>query len=96
MSETQLQSISEQLHHIEAQIALLVRRQTAKEWYATNEVAQLLGRAEFTVREWCRLGRIHAEKKGNGRGKFKSWVVSHAEVQRIEREGLLPAQKTLA
>ena len=67
-----------------------VRGQAVKDWYSTDEVAQLLGKAEFTAREWCRLGRVHAEKKGSGRGKYQSWVISHAELLRIQREGLLP------
>ena len=50
----------------------------------------ILGKAEFTVREWCRRRRIHAQKRRSGRGKFCSWVISHEELQRIQREGLLP------
>jgi hypothetical protein len=50
-----------------------------KEWYSTAEVAAILGRAEFTVREWCRLGRVRAEKKKCGRGPASEWIVSHAE-----------------
>lgn len=38
---------------------------------------------------WARLGRINAEKRNNGRGPFRSWVVSHAELLRYRREGLL-------
>jgi hypothetical protein len=68
---------------------LLLSQRAARDWYSTEEVARLLGRAEFTVREWCRNGRIHAEKKGSGRGKYQSWVVSHAELLRVQREGLL-------
>jgi hypothetical protein len=72
---------------------LLLSQRTVKDWYGTEELAQILGKAEFTVREWCRLGRVRAEKRGSGRGKFQSWVVSHAELQRIQREGLLPVQR---
>ncbi len=68
---------------------LLVSQRTVKEWYTTEEAAELLGRAEFTVREWCRQGRVRAEKKGSGRGKYQGWVISHAELLRIQREGLL-------
>jgi excisionase family DNA binding protein len=72
---------------------LLVSQRTVKDWYSTEEVAQLLSKSEFTVREWCRNGRIRAEKKGSGRGKYQSWVVSHAELLRIRREGLLPLKR---
>lgn len=70
---------------------LLLHQRTVKDWYSTDEIAQLLGKDPFTVREWCRRGRVRAEKKGSGRGKHQFWVISHEELQRIQREGLLPA-----
>jgi hypothetical protein len=78
---------------IEATLDLLLQQRTVKEWYTTAEVAQLLGKAEFTVREWCRHGRIRGEKKGSGRGRYQSWVISHEEFLRYQREGLLPLQQ---
>jgi hypothetical protein len=80
----------ERLDRIEAAIADLAQQRAAKGWYEADEAAAILGRAPFTVREWCRQGRINAEKKGSGRGKYLSWVISHAELTRIQREGLLP------
>jgi len=55
--------LMQRLDKIEATLAALVEHQTVKDWYSTEEVASLLGKAEFTVREWCRLGRIRAEKR---------------------------------
>lgn len=78
------------LAKIETLLASLVEQRTVKEWYSTAEVAAILGKAEFTVREWCRLGRVHAEKKKSGRGPASEWIVSHAELTRIRNEGLLP------
>lgn len=78
------------LAHIEALLAALVEQRTVKDWYSTAEVATLLGRAEFTVREWCRLGRVQAEKKKCGRGPASEWIISHAELTRVRNEGLLP------
>ena len=75
---------------IETPLASLVEQRTVKEWDPTAAVATILIRAEFTVREWCRLGRVRAEKKGSGRGKYQSWVVSHDELLRYQREGLIP------
>ncbi len=80
----------ERLERIEAAVLALVERQAVKEWYSTEEVAKILGKSEFTVREWCRLRRIHAEKRQSGRGAFPAWVISNQELQRYQREGLLP------
>ena len=78
------------LTNIETLLTSLVEQRIVKEWYSTAEVANLLGKAEFTVREWCRLGRVHAAKKKAGRGVAGEWIVSHAELTRIRNEGLLP------
>lgn len=59
-------------------------------YYSTSEAASLLRKAEWTVREWCRLGRVHAIKRAAGRGTSKEWMISQAELQRIRSEGLLP------
>ena len=85
-------NLIQRLDRIEAALAILVERQTIKEWYGTEELSKLLGKAEFTVREWARNGRINAVKRGSGRGKFQSWAISHEELQRIQREGLLPGK----
>ncbi|HEV3440673.1 MAG TPA: helix-turn-helix domain-containing protein [Gemmata sp.] len=82
-------SIEERLNKLEAMLVILIERQTVKEWYSVEEFAQLLGKAEFTVREWCRLRRIRAEKKGSGRGAHASWAISHKELLRYQHEGLL-------
>jgi Helix-turn-helix domain len=95
-------SIEERLEKIEAMLTVLVERQQTREWYSVEEFARIVGRSEFTCREWCRHGRIQAEKKESGRGAHASWVISHAELLRYQREGLLfrfqkngmlPAQK---
>ncbi len=82
-------TVEERLERMEAMLAALVERQTAPEWYTTEQIAQLVGRAEFTVREWCRRRRIQAQKKDSGRGAHASWVISHTELLRYQREGLL-------
>jgi transposase len=83
-------SIEERLERIEAMLAVLVGRQQVRESYSVEEFARIVGRAEFTVREWCRHGRIHAHKKESGRGAYAAWAISHAELLRFQREGLLP------
>ncbi len=85
-----LDELTRKLDRVQETLEGLVRQQATREWYGTEEAAALLAKAEFTVREWCRLGRIHAEKRGSGRGKYQSWVISHEEILRVQREGLLP------
>jgi hypothetical protein len=82
-------TLEERLDKIEAMLVVLVERQTVRDWYTTEQFAQLVGKAEFTVREWCRHGRVRAEKRNSGRGAFPAWVISHAELLRYQREGLL-------
>ena len=83
-------TVEERLDKIEQMLTLLVQRQTVKDYYSTEEFAFLVGRSEYTAREWCRQGRLKAEKKGSGRGRYQSWVVSHTELLRYQKEGLLP------
>ncbi len=90
MSSEELTPLVQRLDRIEAVLAELLRQKTVKDWYSTAEIAQLLGKAEFTVREWCRLGRVHAVKRECGRGLSQEWIISHQELTRIRNEGLLP------
>ena len=82
-------TLEERLEKIEAMLVVLVERQKVREWYSVEEFAQSVGRSEFTCREWCRSNRINAGKKHSGRGAHTSWVISHEELQRYQREGLL-------
>ena len=68
----------------------ILQQQATKESYSTQEVASILGRKPYTVREWCRLQRINAYKAMCGRGCEEEWRVSHEELIRIQNEGLLP------
>ena len=88
MTET---DIAGRLERIENLLSSLIDKEQQKEFYTTSEVAKLLGRAEFTVREWCRHHRVLAEKRQCGRGRAKEWIISHDELNRIRNEGLLPA-----
>ncbi|VTR92879.1 Uncharacterized protein OS=Singulisphaera acidiphila (strain ATCC BAA-1392 / DSM 18658 / VKM B-2454 / MOB10) GN=Sinac_2054 PE=4 SV=1 [Gemmata massiliana] len=83
-------TVEERLENIEAMLVVLVERQQVREWYSVEEFARIVGRAEFTCREWCRLGRVRAEKRLSGRGAFPAWCISHPELLRYQREGLLP------
>ena len=83
-------TVEERLERIEGMLIALVERQTVKDWYSTEEFARQVGKAEFTVREWARLGRVRATKRLSGRGAHPAWAIAHAELLRYQKEGLLP------
>ncbi len=81
-----LTGLSERLDAIESRLEAIHLGRLDKDWYSTEEVAALMDRAPWTVRDWCRLGRVKAEKRtGTDR-----WVVSRAELERLLNGGLLP------
>jgi predicted site-specific integrase-resolvase len=82
-------TIEERLERIEARLLLLCERHETRAWYSVEEFSRLVGRSEFTCREWCRRGRIQARKKQSGRGAHAAWAISHEELQRYLRDGLL-------
>src|SRR5438105_363411 len=55
-----LDQFAESFAQIRADLALLTQRRIVKEAYTVEEAAEKLGKAAFTVREWCRQERIHA------------------------------------
>jgi len=85
-----LSEIQEQLTRLEEKLDKLIEQEPAQEFYSTATAAERLGKAEFTVREWCRNGRIYAEKRPCGRGHSREWMIAHEELNRIRAEGLLP------
>lgn len=90
---THIEEVIRRLDRIESTLAALLLQRTVKEWYSTTEIAEILDRADYTVREWCRQGRIRAKKKPCGRGKGGEWLVSHEELTRLKNEGLLPLDR---
>jgi hypothetical protein len=82
-------TVDERLEKIEAMLGVLVERQKVKDFYEIEEFAGMVGKSCFTCREWCRLGRIRADKKLSGRGAYARWVVAHTELLRYQKEGLL-------
>jgi len=83
-----LLEVVERLSRIEAVLQTLVRERTVKDWYSTAEVAVLVGKAEYTAREWCRQKRLLASKKAYTRGAHPEWLIGHAELLRFRNEGL--------
>lgn len=84
-------TVEERLERIEAMLNVLVEQQPVKDFYEVEEFARLVGKAVCTVRAWAWRGRIRARKKDSGRGAHTAWAISHEELQRYQREGLLRA-----
>ncbi|NLX22080.1 MAG: hypothetical protein GXY55_10505 [Phycisphaerae bacterium] len=55
MESTTLDLVLERLDRIEDVLHQFVQRRAVKESYSPAEVAQILGKKPYTVREWCRL-----------------------------------------
>lgn len=63
---------------------------SVREFYSVSEFAQLVEKSEYTVREWCRLLRVNAEKCDAGHGDSKAWKIPSDELARYRDHGLLP------
>jgi len=92
--EASVKELASRLARIEAVLCdlheLVTNRQTTKDSYTTQEVAKILDKKPYTVREWCRLKRVNAFKAMCGRGCEEEWRITHEELLRIQNEGLLP------
>ncbi len=88
-----LTAIEDRLSRLETMLDLVSKHQVVQAAYSTEQFARLVGKAEFTVRNWCRLGRIRADKRPCGRGYSLEWSIPHAELERYRSSGLLPLRK---
>ena len=86
--ESQLAEMRSMLVQIQG---MLASPKEARGWYTVEEVAKNLGKTPYTVREWCREGRISASKRSERRGGAELWNISAEEVARYKNEGFLPA-----
>jgi len=66
------------------------RADSTRTHFTVEEAARALGKTTFTVREWCRLGRMNATKRAEKRGGAEMWNISAQEIDRVRNEGLLP------
>ena len=85
----QVDQLGGRIDALETHLRAVVVSRLEKDWYTTDEVAVLTGRAPWTVREWCRLGRIRAKKSP----RSDKWVVSKLELKRLLNDGLLRAEE---
>lgn len=81
-----LDRLTERVGLLERKIDALLVGRVEKDWYTTEEVALLVRRAAWTVREWCRQKRVLAKKRAG----TDKWLVSREELHRLQTEGLLP------
>lgn len=77
--------LADRIESLEKRIEAVVVGRLDKEWYTTEEVAVLMDRAPWTVRQWCLQGRVRAKKRSG----TDRWVVSRDEVERLMNNGLL-------
>jgi hypothetical protein len=84
-SITLLRAILERLTRLEKQVSV----STAKENYTVEEAAERLGRAKWTVRQWCNLGQARANRI-RGSGRKGEWRIAHDELGRLHNEGPSP------
>ena len=78
---------------IDRKLERLASRPVERASYTVEEIAVMEGRAPYTVREWCRLGQLRAEKTGTQSGPHARWTIPAAEYSRFQREGLLPIRR---
>lgn len=78
-----LQRIEKQNLEILLRLNQLEGKPSEKEWWSPEGLAEVLHRKPFTVREWCRLGRIKASKDKYSR----LWRVSDEEAKRLVAGG---------
>jgi len=86
-----LEAIEVRLEKVQELLELLaVGTLGQRKFYTTKEFALLVNRAEYTIRELCRLGRIKCTRDKAGRGGYGAYRISHEELLRFQDEGSLP------
>ena len=80
-----LWTLEERLEKIESLLVSLIERERVREFYSVEEFSRIVGRAEFTCREWCRHG-ASTPRKRVGRGAYAAWAISHAELLRFQKK----------
>ena len=89
-----LRQLSDQLDALKGQMQELRR---SLQTHATDEPTSYdiatasirLRRAKFTLREWCRNGRITAYRSNSGRGPYSEWRIPAEAIRYYEAHGLL-------
>lgn len=72
------------LRSIECRLLAIESRLTPQQAYSVEDVAELTGYAEWTLRQACNQGRIRGAYKASNR----SWRIPHASLEDIKAKGL--------
>jgi hypothetical protein len=88
-----VEKFDERFTAIQADLSTLIQQRVVKDFYSTEDVANIVNREAYTVREWCRYGRLRAIKRSCGRGNSPEWSIPQDELIRYQNEGLLPLRK---
>ena len=86
-------TLNEVLSLVNELVAVSRRSIVTKSAYTPAEVADILNKSPYTIREWCRLGRVAAKKRQGGRGNEAEWEISHQELERVRSHGLLAVKQ---
>lgn len=66
-------------------LEILMLRQS-RTHYTVAEFAKVTGWSEYSVREWCKSGKIKADKTKERHGAYATWRIPHSERVRFTRE----------
>jgi len=91
--ETAVLSLVAEVKQLREKLDVLVDRQIVKDFYSTEEFANLKGLEPKTVRDNLNAGRLNGIKRRDGHGRSQRWAIPHVELLRYEREGLLSPGK---
>jgi hypothetical protein len=85
--------VSQRLATLEKKVdeihSVIMDQRIQKEWYSTAELAEAMGKSQYTIQEhWCNDGRIDCEKDSDS-GK---WRISGEEYRRLVGGGALRAK----
>ncbi len=69
-----------------------------KEWYSTEEFADLVNLKPWTIRDRCNRGKMPEARKltKEEAGRNGGWVIHREAFDRYQREGLIPARRRKA
>jgi transposase len=86
-NQKEIQQRLEAVEGLMAEIKKSLLSSTVRDSYTVEQAAKRLGKAEWTVRQWCNKGLVPGAQKVHGRGRQGEWRVPHEALVRLETEG---------